>query len=45
MSMVKFFSKVLRVFMMTVSDKIEINDWASISVCLLVATALDKMHL
>ena len=44
MGMVKLFLKVFRVFMMTISKK-ESTEWVHASVCLLVATALDKMHL
>ena len=40
MSIVQFVSKVSRV-----SNKTENNDWARASVCLLVASALDKVHL
>ena len=43
MAMVKFFLKVFRVFMMTISKK-ESTEWVHALVCLIVATALDKMH-
>ena len=42
--MVKLFLKVFRMFMTTISKK-ESTEWVHASVCLLVATALDKMHL
>ena len=44
-SKIRFFSKVLRLFMMATSNKTENHDWASASVCVLVATALNKVRL